>query len=574
MPGIGLTDYVYVLGNAGPIVLNGGGQGGWVSFPDIAARDAIIGTEFAYAGMVAYSIADDTYFRLLADETTWQTLVFGGGGSGNAVFATGCAALSGTDNTTFNDGTLAFVQTVRDFFVNNKNDTTTPANGITVLTAFDGSRWFRQNNPDVSWSLQADWEIDYAGGDDENTGAPGDPIKTRAELSRRLGSNPTRQNTTVTYLSAHTENVVLDIVVGSGFTYKELGTTPSVAYSGTITSYSAAIPGMNFHDQIIDASIGSWAPYLGKRAMLTSGANAGAFADIGYDLQFGGGVITTPWRKPTTNGGLDGTDRPPSPGDDYEIQDLTQVAYSAIASNADPVSSTGAISVQIQNINWKQASLNATEVRPNGGFSAVGCRITDIPFISSYTRNVLTSVDNGIYMNPASGIEIYCGLVSGLYGLNVGPNSTAYVYGTPLFNAYADIYVQNSSVLEVNGLAVQRATAGFVGSSGSHICLEQGSSVLFPQKYSGPGDLFYGDVATRRAITNRGGTVTYKTNGAQTTKGSLSGGDVEFYTNDNGLPADDSTGTYGAPYQMTWGNISANLNAHSIQTNGHIFRTS
>ena len=61
----------------------------------------------------------------------------------------------------------------------------------------------------------------------------------------------------------------------------------------------------------------------------------------------------TPWRKPTTNGGLDGTDRPPSPGDDYEIQDLTQVAYSAIASNADPVSSTGAISVQIQNINWE-----------------------------------------------------------------------------------------------------------------------------------------------------------------------------------------------------------------------------
>ena len=66
MPGIGLTDYVYVLGNAGPIVLNGGGQGGWVSFPDIAARDAIIGTEFAYAGMVAYSIADDTYFRPLS----------------------------------------------------------------------------------------------------------------------------------------------------------------------------------------------------------------------------------------------------------------------------------------------------------------------------------------------------------------------------------------------------------------------------------------------------------------------------------------------------------------------------
>ena len=565
-----LTDNVAVSGGAGPIAEDTDLWGSFRCVADTAARDAIP-TNRRKVGMQVYSIFDDIVFKYVSAPNTWLALAYGGGGSGATITAATAAALTGIDDTAFNDGTIAFVVTYADYFSLDINDTTTPASDE-VIVSFAGKRWLRLNIPSIRWSLVPAWEIDYVSGNNQNSGAPGFPLKTRAELSRRLGRNPTQQNVTVTYLSAHPDAITLDAKPGSGFKFWELGQATSVL-TGTITNFSNAVPGMNLHDAFNDTGVASWAPYLGKRITLTSGANSGAFAWIGYDTQVGN-VVTSPWRKYTANGALDGTDRPPTVGDTYRVDDLTKVNYTSIASQADLSDTTGNPSVQLFNLDWGAASLAAADVAPRGGFRAVGCKISHIPFVSTYMQTTLSGVVNGIVLYfPGSGIEIYGGLNSGFYGLSITPNCVAYINGTPLFNASASIYAQASSYLEVNGLAVLRSTAGFLGASGSHITADTGARVRFPQRFSGAADKFYGSVATRRAITERGADVNFKTGSAQTAVGSLAGGDVEFLTNDSGLQADDTTGLYSTPTVMTWIAINtATGGLHSIQSNSHIYQ--
>lgn len=565
-----LSDNVAVSGGAGPIAEDTDLWGSFRCVADTTERDAIP-TNRRKIGMQVYSIFDDIVFKYVSAPNTWLALSYGGGGSGATITAATAAALTGIDDTAFNDGTIAFVVTYGDYFSLDTNDTTTPASDE-VIVSFAGKRWLRLNIPSIRWALQPAWEIDFAAGNNQNSGAPGFPLKTRAELSRRLGRNPTQQNTTVTYLSDHTDPILLATLVGPTFRFWEVGQATPVL-SGTITNFANAVPGMNLHDAFNDTAVGSWAPYLGKRIKLTSGANSGAFAWIGYDTQ-SGNVVTSPWRKYTANGGLDGTDRPPTVGDSYVVEDLTRVNYTSIATQADAGDSTGNPSVQTFDLDWGAASLAAADVSPRGGFRPVGCKISHIPFVSTYMQTTLCGVVNGLVLySTGSGIEIYCGLMSGIYGLYITPNCTAYLYGIPLFNASASIYVQSSSTLEVNGLAVLRSTAGFVGASGSHITVDAGGNVRFPQKFGGASDTFYGSVATRRAITNRGGNVTFKTPGAQSAVGTLAGGVVEFLTNDSGLQADDATGLYSTPTVMTWVAIDAAAGGlHSIQTNSHIYR--
>lgn len=565
-----LSDNVAVSGGAGPIAEDTDLWGSFRCVADTTERDAIP-TNRRKIGMQVYSIFDDIVFKYVSAPNTWLALSYGGGGSGATITAATAAALTGIDDTAFNDGTIAFVVTYGDYFSLDTNDTTTPASDE-VIVSFAGKRWLRLNIPSIRWALQPAWEIDFAAGNNQNSGAPGFPLKTRAELSRRLGRNPTQQNTTVTYLSDHTDPILLATLVGPTFRFWEVGQATPVL-SGTITNFANAVPGMNLHDAFNDTAVGSWAPYLGKRIKLTSGANSGAFAWIGYDTQ-SGNVVTSPWRKYTANGGLDGTDRPPTVGDSYVVEDLTRVNYTSIATQADAADSTGNPPVQTFDLDWGAASLAAADVSPRGGFRPVGCKISHIPFVSTYMQTTLCGVVNGLVLySTGSGIEIYCGLMSGIYGLYITPNCAAYLNGTPFFNASASIYVQGSSYLEANGLAVLRSTAGFVGASGSHITVDAGGTVRFPQKFGGASDTFYGSVATRRAITNRGGNVTFKTPGAQSAVGTLAGGVVEFLTNDSGLQADDATGLYSTPTVMTWVAIDAAAGGlHSIQTNSHIYR--
>lgn len=563
-----LSDNVAVSGGAGPIAEDTDLWGSFRCVADTTERDAIP-LNRRKVGMQVYSIFDDIVFKYVSAPNTWLALAYGGGGSGATITAATAAALTGIDDTLFNDGTIAFVVTYADYFSLDINDTTTPASDE-VVVSFAGKRWLRLNIPSIRWSLVPAWEIDFAAGNDQNSGAPGFPLKTRAELSRRLGRNPTQQNTTVTYLSDHTAPIQLNALVGSTFRFWEIGQATTVL-SGAITNFANAVPGMNLHDAFNDTGVASWAPYLGKRIKLTSGANSGAFAWIGYDTQ-AGNVVTSPWRKYTANGGLDGTDRPPTVADTYVVEDLTRVNYASIATQADAADPTGNPTVQTFDLDWGAAGLLAADVAPRGGFRPVGCKISHIPFISTAMQTTLCGVVNGVYMNPCSVFEIYGGLNSGLYGLNITPNCTAYLYGIPLFNASASIYVQSGSTLEVNGLAVLRSTAGFVGASGSHITADQNATVRFPQKFAGAADTFYGSVATRRAITSRGATITFKTGAAQTAVGTLAGGDVEFGTNDQGAVASDATGLYTPGTTMTWAAVSMAGNLHSIETNSHIYQ--
>lgn len=80
-----------------------------------------------------------------------------------------------------------------------------PVDGITVIAATPAGQWWRgATRIAVSAQAQATWAIDPAAGNDEASGAPGHPLKTAAELTRRWGTTEPdiEQETTVALVSS------------------------------------------------------------------------------------------------------------------------------------------------------------------------------------------------------------------------------------------------------------------------------------------------------------------------------------------------------------------------------------
>lgn len=158
------------------------------------------------------------------------------------------AALTGTSVTSLGDGTLRFVDTVKDYFRLEKTSAMT-ADGITILTALGGTgRWIRLNIPHPFWALQTDWYIDPAQtnaqpGNDENTGLlTTAPLKSIAEWRRRISGVQFDQPIKIHPLSSST---VIDDGNLTGFTTVGLTGqvfiigTSTVLFTGSITSYQA-----------------------------------------------------------------------------------------------------------------------------------------------------------------------------------------------------------------------------------------------------------------------------------------------------------------------------------------------
>jgi hypothetical protein len=109
------------------------------------------------------------------------------GGGGAQCFAT-IAALAAFDTAANPDVCNGFVETVWDWWQHDPASALA-ADGITVIAATGGGRWIRQENAAEKWALLyagTTQEINPAAGNDENTGLAGSPLRTWAELKRRL----------------------------------------------------------------------------------------------------------------------------------------------------------------------------------------------------------------------------------------------------------------------------------------------------------------------------------------------------------------------------------------------------
>src|SRR6185295_1447572 len=87
------------------------------------------------------------------------------------------------------EGTRIFVLTFRDSFVASNRVSPRAVDGAEVIAHASGGnwRWERLNTPHPSWAYQDQVYINASTGSDENDATSGAPIKTNAELVRRLG---------------------------------------------------------------------------------------------------------------------------------------------------------------------------------------------------------------------------------------------------------------------------------------------------------------------------------------------------------------------------------------------------
>lgn len=116
-------------------------------------------------------------------------ITVGAGSVGTGVLTIAdAAALAAYDDTTLDNGALAFVETYKDYFQKIDTSKPIPANPNVVIPASSGNAaWYRLEIPSTYWQSQTDWFIDALNGNDQYGGASkSDALATFAEFNRRV----------------------------------------------------------------------------------------------------------------------------------------------------------------------------------------------------------------------------------------------------------------------------------------------------------------------------------------------------------------------------------------------------
>lgn len=132
---------------------------------------------------------------------------------------------------------------------------------------------------------QATWYVNSATGNDANDGATAlTPLLTLAELGRRWQGRTLAQNTTINLSGTFTEPLQLFATNPLNFTVTVVGQAPTQTGTGSLTAaFVAYAPATNVDAKVTDAAQ-TWAPLIGHRVRMTSGAANGAIAWLIKDL--------------------------------------------------------------------------------------------------------------------------------------------------------------------------------------------------------------------------------------------------------------------------------------------------
>jgi len=183
--------------------------------------------------------------------------------------------LRASDN---DDGLLVFVESLHDAFEFQQTRSAAD-DGITIVFQNAGpGQWARLGWKSQRWARQASWFIHPTLGNDENEGSIGTaPLKTHAELRRRLNGQLLEQNVTVSLLDDFDEDVELSVGVAPrahSLTYT--GTAKTIA-SGTVATFQQFDPSVGHQTATLLSATGisDWSPFVTKRIRFTTGAAAG-----------------------------------------------------------------------------------------------------------------------------------------------------------------------------------------------------------------------------------------------------------------------------------------------------------
>ncbi len=369
-----------------------------------------------------------------ATTATWQM-------KGATIAVANFAALAGIVDAGLPNGTVAYVNSVKDYFMLDHASSKSTDSITTSATNSAVGRWLRLNIPHPDWQSQTTWYIDSSTGNDENTGAVGSKLKTHAELFRRVGNEYVPSaNITINITSTTIDDIDVPYRPYNTYVYY-VGTKTSVI-SDSVNSVTVRNAASN-QPLLVTATAGGtfWstyaaAPYL---VTMTSGAASGSSFWVQANLGTGQGRMTScvqtqivPFPTLTENNVIANTDTFTV----YSLTTVPTIRVSAIKSYSGQTQP-----YIFQNFNFT-SSVNIH---------------TNVAFMDCYfTNNLFINIESGIHTSNVSSILL----------------NTAHTNGTSLINGGSTIiqagkipWVDNNKYLEVlTGTYFERLTA-YTGSS-------------------------------------------------------------------------------------------------------------
>jgi hypothetical protein len=366
------------------------------------------------------------------------------GGSSGALAAANIAAASALNFVPV-DGTWIYVDSVKDYFYYD-GDSNLVVDGITIIPSFMGgnTRLIRADyKGHPSWALQASWGINGTTGNDENPGSLAQPLKTWGEFERRVKGNTLDQNTTVRFLDDQAPN---DLIQGTfrvrpGFGLGIQGGVKQVVRTAAITNLAAINRAANQPLIVSDATIATWAPYVGMRIAVAGGPNNG---ETGWVLVVNGGDATTcnvsrptnvptnpltPWLGALALGTF-------TNGDTYEVQQLVQATLGSIIVEVDGTDLAGTPSLGFADLTVVGANDFLFLPTCQGPVVFYGCYFLDSPL----QQTAQTSV---VYM-------LNCGMSGGVF-VSEGQFYAQAGYAFPFVAAPSPAILVNNAYVNLDG---------------------------------------------------------------------------------------------------------------------------
>lgn len=241
----------------------------------------------------------------------------------------------------------------------------------------------------ANWAV-TDWYIDGTTGSDTNNGITAlTPIKTGAELQRRLGSYALWSQSVTVHVLANgmTDALILCGAMIVAGTRLDVVGTPTELATSSVASYSAVSHATATASHLKAATVLDWSPYLWKRVRITSGTRAGAVCWIAKSSPHGSGNDVARISPPCNINQTSTTTQlssvvSPSAGDAIAIESLPYVPEITLQLDG-PIDNTAGVQWvrrqwSIQNVDCPILRTKTTSALVSSKNIVYGCRVSSI----------------------------------------------------------------------------------------------------------------------------------------------------------------------------------------------------